>query len=201
MSSSPLYLDPLIIPRIIGPKILDIGCGYGKWGFLAKTHGWMFNCNKPSVIGVDLFLPHLKSVLSNGFYDGRIMASGCELPFADHSFDTVLAIEILEHLAKANGYKLLVEAERVARHRVIFSTPAFPSYRGGLETLEGFNRYEAHLSFWPQREFLNRKYKLYGAGLRYGPSWFRQVFASVSIVLPLLGECIVAVKDISGDNT
>jgi hypothetical protein len=99
-----------------------------------------------------------------------------------------------------NGYKLLVEAERVARHRVIFSTPAFPAYREGLETLEGFNPYEAHLSFWSRREFLNRNYKLYGAGLRYGPSWFRQVFSSVSIVLPLLGECIVAVKDTDRDH-
>lgn len=196
MSSSPIVLDPLVIPRIIGPNILDVGCGYGKWGFLSKTHSWLFNCQKPFVVGVDLYLPHLIALKSQTIYDGLVATTGAALPFADSIFDTVLAIELIEHLTEGDGQKLLMEIERVARRRVIISTPAFPDYRDGHQTLHGFNPHEAHVSYWSRREFSKRGYRVYGVGLRWGPSRLRQVIHSVSVALPFLGEQVLAVKDI-----
>ncbi|MBJ7291660.1 MAG: class I SAM-dependent methyltransferase [Williamsia sp.] len=45
------------------------------------------------------------------------------LPFPDASFDTVTALHLLEHVDRATGHRVLTEACRVARQRVIVAVP------------------------------------------------------------------------------
>ena len=40
MGGSPANLDPVVIPLVEGPRILDVGCGFGKWGHLCLTNYW-----------------------------------------------------------------------------------------------------------------------------------------------------------------
>jgi len=52
-----------------------------------------------------------------------VMCSGTALPFADGSFDAVVASDVMEHLAPEQRGEVIAEALRVARHRVIFGFP------------------------------------------------------------------------------
>jgi len=53
---------------------------------------------------------------------GPGILSGCtKIPVSDHSFHTVLALEIIEHLDAPN--RLLKECARIASHQVLLSVP------------------------------------------------------------------------------
>ncbi len=54
-------------------------------------------------------------------------ASIYELPYADHSFDIIVCLEVLEHLEYPE--KALAELARVSKHYVIASTPREPIWR------------------------------------------------------------------------
>ncbi|MCX8171203.1 MAG: class I SAM-dependent methyltransferase [Candidatus Bathyarchaeota archaeon] len=129
-----------VLPRNLDNlTILDVGCGRGEWGFLlrAKKKG------SPHLIGVDIWRPHLENLCGTMVYSGLIMADAPHLPLKDRCVDISLACEILEHLAKDAGYKLLRELERVSRKTIIVSTPLnWPQGK-----IYG-NPYERHISEW-----------------------------------------------------
>lgn len=79
--------------------------------------------------------------------------------FPDKSVDTVFALDFIEHLEKAEGIRMLREAERVARCQVIVYTPLgfFPqSYddpnkpdRWGMDG----GKWQTHRSGWDPEDF------------------------------------------------
>jgi SAM-dependent methyltransferase len=75
-------------------KILDVGAGESPW------HEWIHN--KENYVGLDLYnadkfgmTPARKEII---YYDGKIM------PFDAESFDTVLCIEVLEHVEEPDAF-------------------------------------------------------------------------------------------------
>ncbi len=214
MSSSPALLDPVILPLVQGPRILDVACGLGKWGYLCMTNYWETFAPQrdrvPEVVGIDGFFPNVQMAIRNGCYRTVIHGLLPLLPFEDQSFDSVLLIEIIEHLEEGKDLQLIQEAKRVARHRVILSTPNFPTSRPGHKTLTGYNELEAHVSFLHRRTLKRLGFKLYGAGLRRGPSnWLRILYrlgllgfydnrcriglGNISYWFPILAENVVGV--------
>jgi SAM-dependent methyltransferase len=147
MSTSPLAFDPLVVQNVLGTSFLDVGCGYGKWGFLLKTY------RQGAVTGVDLFEPHLRSLEKYGVYDSLHLAPATRLPFPDKSFDSAVACEVLEHLTQTGGRQLLAELKRVSRQSFVVTTPNFPCLRPGGQTVDGFNEHEAHLHNFLYPEF------------------------------------------------
>jgi ubiquinone/menaquinone biosynthesis C-methylase UbiE len=143
MSTSPLSFDPVVINNVVGSSFLDVGCGHGKWGYLLKTYRWS-NDAPVTVTGIDLFEPHIRSLEPRGIYDQLFVASATELPFPDKSFDSAVACEVLEHLEQPEGARLISELKRVCRSSFVVTTPNFSCLRGGGETRDGFNEYEAH---------------------------------------------------------
>jgi SAM-dependent methyltransferase len=148
MSHSNL-LEPLIFnlfPEDLGClTILDLACGFGLWAFklLTRKEG------NPSFTGIDIWKPYLKKVKKVGHYEHLIQADlQTELPFRSKTFSYVLCCEVLEHLtSKTLGVKLLKEAERVAKNKVIVSVPLgiYPQ-----DNIRG-NPYEKHrLLWWPE---------------------------------------------------
>ena len=70
-----------------GLKVLDIGCGKGRY----EEHFEAWGAN---YIGIDLSAEFLNTGRRN---HSKVIGSGLHLPFADNSFDTVLLIETIQH--------------------------------------------------------------------------------------------------------
>jgi len=116
---------------------------------------------KFEAVGIDIFKLYLKEAKNKGRFRDLILGDVRYLPFKDKSFDTVICMEVLEHLEKADGYKLLDELERVARRQVLLTTPV------GKHELHPFdeNPYQEHKYIWKVEELRKLGYKVRGRGL------------------------------------
>ncbi len=163
MSSSPCYLDPIILPLIKGPTVLDVACGYGRWGQLIQTNFWEAGLSQPPVVdGIDGFEPNVSRCAALGVY--RTVSFHLLPALLTGKWSTVLACEIIEHLPESMIASAIDSLEAVAEKRIIFSTPNWNYLREGGETLEGFNELEAHLSYVPRSYFEKRGYTIIAAG-------------------------------------
>lgn len=99
------------VSRHAGRTILDLGCGNGAYSRALREAG--FQC-----VGCDVSLPYLSAAVSNGV---PVAAVDSKLPFLDRSFDTVVLLEVAEHVPDVGA--LLAEAFRVARLNVLLTVP------------------------------------------------------------------------------
>ncbi len=67
----------------------------------------------------------------------------------DSSFDIVMAFDLIEHLSREDGYKLLYHMERIARDSTFVFTPN--GFRWQPPALD--NPFDAHVSGWSHRDF------------------------------------------------
>ncbi|MEM2703871.1 MAG: class I SAM-dependent methyltransferase [Candidatus Bathyarchaeia archaeon] len=139
------YVLGLLPENLRNMFILDVGCGFGEWGFLIRTRKGGF----PFLIGVDIWHPHLMRLRKLNVYDVLVRLKIPFLPFKEKSVDASLACEILEHIPKSEGYQLLEELERVSRKLIVVTSPlGWPQ-----EEIYG-NPYERHISEWSPRELV-----------------------------------------------
>jgi SAM-dependent methyltransferase len=186
MGSSPVILDAVVIPLIRGPKILDVGCGFGRWGSLINTNYWE-TCSgnkseKPAVIGCEGYRPNVELARGNGFYDKIVKLRFPPLAFETSSFNTVLVLDVIEHLKKEEGLKLVEDAKRIASDRVILSTPNRQALRDAHITMTGWNGLEAHVSYWPRSYLRGLGFRLYGAGWRPGGIYWRGLLRKITLL-------------------
>jgi SAM-dependent methyltransferase len=97
--------------RHAGSSILDLGCGFGAYSVALFQEG-------RKCIGCDVNMDYLKKALATGVPS---VAVDSILPFADRSFDSVLLLEVMEHVPNLEG--LVKEAFRVARKNVLVTVP------------------------------------------------------------------------------
>jgi SAM-dependent methyltransferase len=212
MGGSPVILDPVVIPLVQGPKILDVGCGFGKWGYLCTSNYWQTHASvrgsHPEIVGCDGYDANVQMCRDNGCYREVLHVTVPPLPFEDCSFDSVLLIEIIEHLKEDSAQQLIEEAKRVARHRVILSTPNYPDFREGTNSITGWNALDAHLCYFSRARLRRLGFKIFGCGLTPGhrylqgllrrsgmlrcfDDWFRKNFSSLSSFIPAVAEHVV----------
>jgi SAM-dependent methyltransferase len=101
-----------------GDRLLDLGCGFGRHAFEALRRG-------ATVVACDMAFPELTQVIgtANAMRDAGEIApglsctsvngDGTRLPFADASFDRVIASEVMEHVP--DDMAALDELTRVLR--------------------------------------------------------------------------------------
>lgn len=135
-------------------SVLDLGCGDNSpIGFIQK---------KKYLVGVDGFKKSIHASKKLNIHDKYLHKNILEVKkdFKKNSFDAVVALDVIEHLEKKDGYKLLKLMEHLASKKVVLLTPnGFVNQTG-----EG-NGLQEHLSGWSVSDFKKLGYKIFG---RYG---------------------------------
>lgn len=108
-------------------SVLDVGCGDGLLLEQMKQKGLI-------VGGIDISSRAVSICKERGFdcKQGDIMET---LPFEDNSYDSVILIDVLEHLFQPG--EVLQEAYRVSKEHVVISVPNFVSLPARLQVLFG----------------------------------------------------------------
>ena len=94
-----------------GKSILDIGCGHGVYGRELLKKGYEYT-------GIEA---NKEYAAEAGKYVNAVHMRAEKLDFPDQSFDTVILLEVLEHLE--DPYTALTEIRRVARKNLVVSVP------------------------------------------------------------------------------
>ena len=97
--------------------LLDVGCGAGHASEAIKL------ARKVYCIGVDLRLDSLSDAKRSQALDEAVFGDARHLPFRGKSFDAGVCVEVLEHLSKDSGLKLLNDLECICRAQVLVTTP------------------------------------------------------------------------------
>lgn len=108
-------------PTRPGGRLLDIGCGVGQVVATLTREGFEAH-------GVDVAAPNIERTRS--FTDRCLLYDGRRLPYPDNHFDTVGALNVLEHVEDPEDF--VREAVRVCAPggRVVLSSPNFLRFLG-----------------------------------------------------------------------
>lgn len=161
-----------LITKLKPKSVLDIGKGFGNYGFLIHEYVEIDNRNKinpllslkdQSTVTIDaveihpdLMMPHLSHIYRNVFF-GDVTKMYPTL----NGYDLILMVDIIEHINKEEGIKLL-------RHflnenaNIIIATP-----RKFFQQKLYQSEFEHHLSHWKKSDFsklANVQYQYFDAG-------------------------------------
>jgi len=146
---------------VAGTRLLDIGCGNGRHAFAAWKAGG-------GVVAVDASVAELGDVATMAgamlvagevsTIDGGVLAGDAlALPFADGSFDVIVASEIFEHVL--DDHAAMRECARVLRPDgvVALSVPrAFPEAINWLLSWDYHHNPGGHVRIYRRRQLLAR---------------------------------------------
>lgn len=191
--TKPYYIHKFVVRKRGSFKsVLEIGCGTGKhMSYLRES---LRLGGVDLIVGLDIWLPYLILNKQNRTHDQFILGDACFLPFKEKSFDLVLALDLLEHISKKNGKKLLLDLDRVARQRIVLSLPIgwHPSHHLS-------NPYDEHVSAWFCDELCNMGYKLSTFYIRHAggeffenrlPSILKPLWLAIKVILGIVTNCI-----------
>jgi SAM-dependent methyltransferase len=129
--------------------VLEVGCGEGE--ISERLHGrWA------EVTGLDLPDAGLRTQWASRAGPRFVHGDAHALPFADRTFDLVVAVEVLEHLPDpASG---LAELARVSREHLLLSVPREPLFRLGnlaaARHVRALGNTPGHLNHWSKPGFV-----------------------------------------------
>ena len=116
-------LEPWILGtiRMIKHKftLLDLGCGYGFWGFVCKVRSHFIEYS----IGLDINLNRLRQ--AKIIYDDTVQSDVRLLPFRSNSIDVVLAVEVLHGLNSNDFKNCLTAISNITNTLIIITLPVF----------------------------------------------------------------------------
>jgi SAM-dependent methyltransferase len=142
-------------------RCLDIGCGSGSPASLIGVE---------YLVGVDGHAPSLEEAKRNNthheFHCADVRTIGAIFPA--RGFDACIALDLIEHLTKEDGLRLLKDMETIASRRVIVFTP-----NGFMPQQSRDGDLQEHLSGWDPQEMRSLGYEVLGL---YGPKFLRGEF-------------------------
>ncbi len=187
--------------------ILDLGCGDGSlMELLSKGKIWQ-------ITGVDIYKKSIEGARKRNIYQKLIRGDVLKTISKNNlksKYDVVFFSQVIEHVTRNQGEKILNEIEKMAKKRIIVGTP-----RGFMEQPHEFldnNPYQVHKSGWSIEDFTSRGYKVYGVG--FWPIWsyhglgrnaniFRMIISNIISYLtspivyffPTLAAGVIAIKE------
>lgn len=185
------FLDVFLhyVPKNVR-TVLDVGCGRGVVGSLIKIY------REPErIVGIDLFEPYINFCKNLGAYtEVRKHDLGTTpLPFGDQEFDLSVALEVIEHLPKPVGNRLLEELERVSG-TVMLSTPNRLFSQASYDA----NQSQRHLSRWTIQDLKKRGYSVLGVGglMVFGREilYLSYALGRLTLLLPQVSSSLMAIR-------
>lgn len=135
--------------------ILDVGCGQG---YPMKR---LRILRSVRATGVDLFPRYIKEAKKSGIYEKVIRGDVTKLKFKPKSFDAVICLQVIEHVTKKDGLKMIKSMEKLAKYQVIIATPYHFFEHPDMDN----NKLQRHLSHWPDEEFKKMGYSVHHQSL------------------------------------
>lgn len=159
-SSTPATLEKMVteILSLNPTSVLDIGIGFGKWGFLCREYleTWKGrnypNEWKVRVDGMEIWQDYvdgftwLKTIYNNIYVgDASVLILRKDLP----DYDLIIAGDVLEHMPKSDALIVLNRAKEMASKAVIVSVPLGEEW---LNNKVFNNPYEKHQASWSMED-------------------------------------------------
>ena len=132
-------------------SVLDIGCG---------TSPTLRQVGVPHCVGLEGYRPDFEAAQRLNTQDEIICGDLRQLTqlFKPGQFDACIAMDVIEHLPKEDGLKLMREMELLAKKKVVFFTPnGFLPQRQAADS-----DLQAHFSGWEAEEMQGHGYDVFG---------------------------------------
>lgn len=132
-------------------SVLDVGCG------VSHTLRMM---GVEHAVGAEGYFPSLEKAKSQKTHHEYVQCNVQQIAehFQAGQFDACIAMDVIEHLDKKDGLKLVADLERIASRRVIFFTPCGFLPQGQTEKGD----LQTHLSGWEPEEMEKLGYRVIG---------------------------------------
>ena len=144
-----------IIP-LAPESILDVGCGFGLWGFLCREYLDVMNERvqpetwRVRIDGIELFEPYILAH-QRALYNSIRIADIRDVAAHVDEYDLIITGDVIEHLDKADGEAVIADLYRKARKALLVNIPI----GGGWDHPERHgNPGELHRSQWEVEDFL-----------------------------------------------
>lgn len=149
------YIVEFLREEVPHPKrVLDVGVGFGKLGFLIRDYyeakeNLRFSKGewKIKIVGIEIHRKYI-SPLQRHLYDEILIGDVFDKLPALGRFDVALLGDIIEHFEKEEGHRLLAELFKHTKN-IVVSTP----YGYKAQAKIGGNNNEAHKSGWTSKDF------------------------------------------------
>jgi SAM-dependent methyltransferase len=201
------FIDELELALKGCESVLDIGCGSSSpIKHLPK---------KFYAVGCDSFPGAIEKSQKEGIHDQYRLMNVLDLDknFPPQSFDCVLALDLIEHLEKEEGVRLIAMMEKTAKKKVVIFTP-----NGFLPQQEYENNLgQIHKSGWSVEEMKEKGFRVKGimgwkalrgnkGSLKFSPKTFWAIISNLTQMVvkknPEWAFQILCVKDLSAkDNS
>ena len=163
-------------------SVLDVGCG-------AAPN--LRNLGVARCVGIEGYLSAVEEAQRRKTQDEIIHGDVRELSrhFSPGQFDACIALDVIEHLTKPDGIKLMEQMEKIATKKVVFFTPSgfLPQRHTANDDLQ------EHLSGWEAEEMRRFGYQVIGM---LGPKSLRGEYHALKKrpavfwgMVSLLGHC------------
>jgi peptidylprolyl isomerase len=134
-------------------SVLDIGIGFGKFGFLAREYtdvrlGRYFNW-QTRIDGIEIFEKYV-TPLQQQIYDNIYIGNAIDILPTLGNYDMIICSDMLEHVNENDGVFLLEAIEKKSRFAMIV-TPIRVLQQEALYN----NEHEKHISSW-SKEILSK---------------------------------------------
>ncbi len=165
--SDPLALG--LIMQILGSlnptSIIELGVGLGKYGFMIRenlevSQGRLERADwRIKLHGIEVCTRYRNPIHDWAYENMHWDDLRTILAKATDCYDVLLAVDVIEHLEKADGLRMLEWAIKNARYSLIST----PRYFWRQEALFD-NPYEKHISYWRPSEFPGFHKKIWRVG-------------------------------------
>ena len=159
-TSWPSQISPIVnVILAASPRsVLDVGCGYGKYGVLCREYldvmagaraGDPHPLRRRVTIDCIEACAEYITPVHRYVYDSIQLGDALEIlpSLGDNYYDLALVVDVLEHFSPEEGGRFVREVTRVARAALV-ATPTTPMPQSATFG----NEYERHRSYWTGRK-------------------------------------------------